>query len=905
MFNPRKLSRSTRRKSLYQMALETLEPRQLLAADLTATITAFGAGPFAVGTKQPATLHITNSGNVKAAGSIAIDLYGMITMVPFDQNAATFLGRVNATISLNASASQDINLQVPINPALGPSPYVLNAVIDSLNKIAEADETNNAASASTVFTATALNADLVPSFGTRTIPSGLVEGDTTAGTLQVIITNSTTGTDKIVSPLSAGIQVIARTVGVPGSDVVINKSAIAAAIGGLAPGKSKTTSVPLSFVNLTAGTYEVIAKIDSGNALTETSELNNEIDLGVSFTVAPRTTNLAISTNAKLKFPTGNIVFDGAKIVPLKFDVAVDGNRPFTSSETFDVTVVAHPHDGSTDDIAFPTFSNIKPGAIAAGKSKTITLNALLPFGGTTNDYDFVATLTSHLSSDSGTDNTATTSTVLSPLHIARGLRDLQVTVGPSLLPTSVVHGQPKSGGTKIDITNIGNVALPAVQHVNLALDLHPNNATDSTQDIHIGILNNQSVAKLAPNAKKTFTVNGTLSQAIASDHYTLIATATPVEALTEELLTNNSASGATIVIADPFVDLDIATATQGFAANVLGGAQGSGKVTVANLGNVPASGHVDVQFYATTTGDIADGVVVGDQTFTLNLLNGKTSSTFTVPITLPTGSESTYTLVAKVTPTDFTDTDLTNNAQAAAGSVHASEAHVDLAVNAAGNSFGAFAHGGDTGTLTISVGNLGNIAAHGDATVTFYATTDSSLNAGATNATAVKSLALHNLSINASGVTTAQKITIPLANPNATVDLKIFARITAGTGITDSDTTNNDTLLATVSTQHVDLPMDARFGNTIKFTSTSSFAGIFDSGTFVTNTGLTGTYYFPYTTPYLALNSDVGSAYTPGYGITFTRNGFFLGGKTYTFSFNPAGSVGTVNISGNTVYYK
>ena len=76
------------------------------------------------------------------------------------------------------------------------------------------------------------------------------------------------------------------------------------------------------------------------------------------------------------------------------------------------------------------------------------------------------------------------------------------------------------------------------------------------------------------------------------------------------------------------------------------------------------------------------------------------------------------------------------------------------------------------------------------------------------------------------------------------------------------------------------------------------------DSGTFVTNTGLKGTYFFPYTTTVLGLVSNGGEAY-PGYNITFTTNGFFLGGKTFTFSFNPTGAKGTVNISGNTVYYK
>ena len=308
---------------------------------------------------------------------------------------------------------------------------------------------------------------------------------------------------------------------------------------------------------------------------------------------------------------------------------------------------------------------------------------------------------------------------------------------------------------------------------------------------------------------RRRFTVHGTLGADRVGSACT-VATATPVESLTEELITNNSGSGATIVIADAFVNLDIATATQGFGANVLGGAQANGTVTFANKGNVPAVGSVDVKFYATTTGDIDDGVVVGDQSFAVNLLNGKTSSTFTVPVTLPLATESTYTLIAKITPTGFVDTNPADDTQAAAGSVHASEAHVDLVVNSVGTTLGGTAHGGDTGTVTLTVGNLGNVHVGGDATVTLYATTDSSLNAGATNATAVGTATLHNLSINANGVSGQQKISVVVPNPGALADLKIFARVTPG-DITDSDTTNNDTLVATISTQHADLPMDAR----------------------------------------------------------------------------------------------
>jgi hypothetical protein len=921
MFNRRNLplrsSHSRKQRSLYRTAIEFLEPRQLMTVDITGAFTTFPSLPLLAGTKQNVVLQLTNGGNTKATGSLAIDLYATLDGETFDPETSRSLGRVNASASMNPNATQNVNIPLLFSPALAAGDYRINAVIDSLNKIAETDENNNVAESSLI-SITQPNYDLVPAFGTRTIPASLVEGDTVAGTAQVIISNPSASSLAIAAGVNVAVQIFARPDGAidDASDVLINKSAVSAAVGGLAAGKTKAASVPLSFAGLTAGNYTIVAKIDTGDALAETDENNNEVVLGATtVTVNPRTTNLTLTVNSGTKFPAGAIVFNGTTKFPLKFDVAVSGNRPNQASEKINIQILAHPHDGLSPDIEVQTFSNIVLGAVQPGKFKTVTVTPTLPFGGSSGDYDFIAVLTTPISSDNSTDNTATTT--ITPLHIERGFYDLQAAIASSTIPTAIVEDVPKNGVVKVDITNVGNVALPAVQRVNIALALRPADAGDDSQDLAIGQLNNQSVAKLAPNAKKTFSVNGTVSELIGSDEYFLVAKMTPVDAITEELLANNSASGATITVAPAFVNLDIATATETFANNVLGGAKANGVVTIANLGNVPAVGSVNVQFFATTTGGIDDGVNIGEKSFPLNLLNGKTSSNLTVALTLPTGPDTnTYTIIAKIVPTGFTDTNSSDNTQTAAGTVIAAPATVDIHLASATHSFASNALGGATGTGIFTIDNLGTVPASGNVTVTYYATTASSLNADASNGTAIGATTLTNLSIGANGgVSAAKQVALTLPNPNSTTSLKIFARITAGSGITDNNTANNDTAQVgiAVSTAHYTTPFPLTHGNTFTFKSTSSGGGFgifFDSGTFTTNVpGITGTYYMTYGPS--AVNS-IAITYDnpnpiPGYGVALTYNvaHFKFGGKTLTFSFDPTGAKGTGNVSGNTAYFK
>ena len=87
----------------------------------------------------------------------------------------------------------------------------------------------------------------------------------------------------------------------------------------------------------------------------------------------------------------------------------------------------------------------------------------------------------------------------------------------------------------------------------------------------------------------------------------------------------------------------------------------GTGTVTLTNAGNVAAQGNATVNFYATTTGDIADGTIIGSKNVPVNLQSGQTSSVVSVPLTLP-GATGTYTILAQVVPSGFVDSSPLND---------------------------------------------------------------------------------------------------------------------------------------------------------------------------------------------------------------------------------------------------
>jgi len=177
------------------------------------------------------------------------------------------------------------------------------------------------------------------------------------------------------------------------------------------------------------------------------------------------------------------------------------------------------------------------------------------------------------------------------------------VTAGKKGLPPSVVGGS--KGRVKVRITNQGDAPVAGpVSVALLARDNDPN--TPATGDTPIVTTPAKNV-KLKPGKGRFVPVKFDYPD-VPSAAYTLVAVVDAGSGVTEGNETNNEGSAATAVtIAPAFVDLAATAVGDPKGGTIAIGKKNSITLTVQNLGNVPATGLLKMDFYASTT---PDGVI-------------------------------------------------------------------------------------------------------------------------------------------------------------------------------------------------------------------------------------------------------------------------------------------------------
>jgi hypothetical protein len=561
----------------------------------------------------------------------------------------------------------------------------------------------------------------------------------------------------------------------------------------------------------------------------------------------------------------------------------------------------------------FSVASKLAAGA-STGAGLTVTVDGGLPAG----NYRLVAVINSD--GKQAEPNQANNTVESDLFAVAQPDYDLTGSfLSKTKVPSTLVLGTAGKGKVQATITNGGTATLAKKVTVGVVVVARPVGALGSSQDRVLTRPNTTvAVGGLAQGRSKTVNLPVTFPADLAAGAYDLIlitdvgAGPAGAGALSESSESNNETVYATsnLTVATAFVDLDIQTASEAFASTVLGGSTANGSVVLENKGNIKASGNVNVLFYATTTGDIADGVIVGQKSFTVSLAPGQTSSALKQTLTLPTGDESQlYTLIAKILPTGFTDTHAENDTQEA-GTVTTSPATVDLQIQSASNPFSGSLAGGSTGRGTVKIQNLGTAGASGAVTVTYYASTTLSIEGAVQIGTTTTNLTL------APGKTSGSiNVDLVLPNPESTTAYTILAAVTSTAPLTDNNADNNVTNgLGTVSATHLQTVWD-NFGDVIKFKSDPGhpignlkIAGE-DTGTFTTNKGVTGIYHFTWTAAggigFFQFDDGSPAGVVKGFSTTYTSSAFFWGGRTVTFSHDSGGAKGQFELNGETIFFK
>jgi hypothetical protein len=775
--------------------LEILEPRHLLTADLTGIFLTAPASVFSA-TKQAVTVRVTNSGDIKASGSLAIAFYAAPDGTTFDPATALSVGRVTKSASILPGGTLDVNCTVTVSAALSAGTYRLYAVLDADNKIPESDETNNVVQSET-FAVAQPDYNLVTAFDSHTsLRPSILDAQKTDATVRVVITNSSGGTATLPSGQKVAVQVVARPVDATddSQDVVLNRSSTLANVGSLKPGHTRTLSIGIRFpATLADGSYDIIVKVDTANALAETNETDNQATLDQSVLVAPPFTDPKLTFNSATAIPA-DVVADGRSL-PLKLDVTNLGNIKIPSGQTTSISIVAH-NIFNYVDTALRTFT-VSLSGLGAGKTKTLKLTPTVVTDLTAADYAIEATLDTTSPGDLTDNNSASSATAMT---VGPAFYNLQVQTPTSTFSPAVTLGTAASGSVSVRVRNLSNTLIPAGTTANITVVLRPVGASSTDDDVTIGSIAQASLGNLALGASKTFRVSSTIPASLPADAYQIVVTVTPA-ALDESSIADNTALGDTLTVAAPFVDLAITSATEKFPTPAAAGTSAAGTVVLRNMGNTTIRSNVTILFFATASGS-AIPFQIGSGTFPVTLSPGASTFPLATALTLNLPSyvalAQSVTVEARIAQGSLTSLGDTNpaNDRRTAGTVVVSSQYVDLYISSVTNPFSGTLNGSSTASGYIQLGNFGSGLASGDVTVSFYASLTNTLDGSPIL------LGSQTLQIAIPGGQHSSSIAVPLTLPNPAelTTYKILAQISADLTVDNNPNNNLPSVLGTVT---------------------------------------------------------------------------------------------------------
>jgi hypothetical protein len=616
--------------------------------------------------------------------------------------------------------------------------------------------------------------------------------------------------------------------------------------------------------------------------------------------------DFAVAIDAGTTLPAGTVVSDGVTQIPIKVDVTNGSGIASSGSTRGTIAIVAH-REGDGAEFSLGSFP-VDLGALGAGKMRKETCRITIPLGMESGSYQFIATLTTVLPSDTGGNNSASTDDAgLTPVTISQGVINLTDGIAGTTIPEHVVEGKLTRGTVSVTVTNLGNIALPKGAKGKIEVAVRPADAVDGSADQVIGTLTGVGLGGLTGG--KTFKVPVTLPLLLGTGGYVYVATVTPPAGVSETTLEDNSTTGGSLSMEVGAVDVAISDTTNNFPETTTGGSSANEVVRIKNLGNMPTTGAVTVQLLLGTGEDIGSAQLVATKSIVVHLDPGETAAAVSLKVTLPPSVDpTTYTIFARILPTGLADTEADDNV-ATVGTVTAQPAFVDLRLASASVPFADGELAGGIGTGTAVVQNAGSRGVVSQVTVTYYASTTGSVE----GAIPIGSKTV-NMSLAAGASSAPINVNLTLPTPPSDTSYRILAKVSS-TSLLDSDASNDVTdVLKTVVVSHFRAVFPPAFGDTLTFLSvTQQVSGgtMTQKGTFQTNKSTTGTYTFTVTTAgsvtfiSLSLKFNTGNGQTQNYATNpvYLGPAFMPGDRIIRFGFDSAEAGASMLMNGSTVY--
>jgi|GEM_PF-5898647 len=357
-----------------------------------------------------------------------------------------------------------------------------------------------------------------------------------------------------------------------------------------------------------------------------------------------------------------------------------------------------------------------------------------------------------------------------------------KTTMAPQLLPGA-------GGGVYMTVTNLGNDEV-FKQKINVSFYLSLDGTID-VNDILIGANDGRSINLYQGSTKTPFYTATQVPLGTAPGVYHLLTLVDSAGTIAEGDETNNIVQGGTIEVLPVIVDLLPTITKSTLPATVLPGAKGALTTVVKNVGNSPAKGAVDVEFYLSLDGTVdAHDIALGSITNTsLNLAAGA-SKTFTYNAVVPDGTPAgDYQVLTRIVASSaVAETEATNNI-AAAANVVVETPGADLVGGTVRTVLPTIAVPNDVLKFQIPIKNLGNITATGKLDVDFYLSTDQTASLGSD----VFLTSLHGISI--SIAPNGERILSASAAVPASIlggTFYVVADVNSSHTIVESDTLNN-----------------------------------------------------------------------------------------------------------------